>query len=115
MGWLTHVYEVEATMKGRREEVADAIREIIKSTKHYALMDNADSLFKRPGDKHEIKHAYLNSVVDPNALLVVGTCTSPLMKFVDDIAFTVISSGDGVTVKGLSVSRIGEGDMFKNK
>jgi len=130
MGWFSHICEAEFTFDPSFtiEDIQNKLKEQIASKpKEYQLIDNETAknvLFKRSGEQHEVKHAYRSGAIAHEELTVYCTHTSRLFRFVDDIAFIfVVEDGDGggkeekkgVIMRALSISRIGEGDMFQNQ
>ncbi|ELR25254.1 uncharacterized protein ACA1_290180 [Acanthamoeba castellanii str. Neff] len=131
MGWLSHIYEAEYIFPDDAQ--ADAIRaaivEALESTPRYAHITaeaELQHLFQRHGDQHSVRHAYHDHEV-ANAELTVyvslrrlvmwlqGTHSTKVFKFVDDLAFTFATVDGKTVVHTLSISRIGQGDMFQNR
>jgi uncharacterized protein (DUF1499 family) len=49
------------------------------------------------------------------AVWLQGTHSTKVFKFVDDLAFTFATVDGKTVVHTLSISRIGQGDMFQNR
>jgi len=131
MGWFSHICEAEFTFDPSLsiEDIKNKLKEQIASkSKEYTLIDDTaatNQLFKRAGEKHEVKHAYRNGAISHDDLTLYCIHTSKLFKFIDDIAFTFVMEEEnggngkdekkGVVMRALSISRVGEGDMFQNQ
>ena len=118
MGLTGHVAEIEYHFGSvDATEMRDTLQEVLIATKYFNPNPNKDKMFRRPGDEHDISHVHLirDSPVD-DSMILYATCTSPMLGFVDDIAFSINAVDSNLTiVKGLSISRIGESDFYKNK
>mmetsp|Transcript_23235 Transcript_23235/g.41915 ORF Transcript_23235/g.41915 Transcript_23235/m.41915 type:complete len:142 (-) Transcript_23235:469-894(-) len=116
MGWCSHIYEAEYEFD-RTITIAQAHAAFIgavASSNNYVL-GGQDPMFKRyPVEQATQFHNA--QVLQQPSFTVFAVCISKLWKFVDDIAFSFGTGPIGqVVVRGWSHSRIGEGDMFKNK
>eukprot|EP00762_Andalucia_godoyi_P007053 ANDGO_07720.mRNA.1 hypothetical protein GUITHDRAFT_162296 len=94
MGWLTNVAEFEYSLS----------------------LSEADALSKFRSAMVSLENDRWN-LTDETSSSIRGTCTTKLCRFVDDVTVTVSSldSGFGCKVLTRSASRVGKGDMFKNK
>jgi len=120
MGFFTHIFEAEfffaqgTSLEDLRAAVLAGIESL--QSQGWEVVEDRAPLFQRPGDKHNYIHAYRNKEEKNVELTVFGTHTSKIMGFVDDLAFTFGETEvDTPYIKALSVSRVGEGDLYQNK
>ena len=118
MGLLTHVAEIEYHYGNIDvNEMREILVNALQSTKNFEIQESVKGMFERRGHKHSVSHVHMikNDPLDESKVLY-AICTSPLLRFKDDVAFSInVVAENNVIVKGLSVSRLGEGDFFKNK
>lgn len=101
-----------------KDAIRAAIVEALESTPRYAHITaeaELQHLFQRHGDQHSVRHAYHDHEVANAELTVYGTHSTKVFKFVDDLAFTFATVDGKTVVHTLSISRIGQGDMFQNR
>eukprot|EP00002_Diphylleia_rotans_P021871 TRINITY_DN4266_c0_g1_i1.p2 TRINITY_DN4266_c0_g1~~TRINITY_DN4266_c0_g1_i1.p2 ORF type:complete len:117 (-),score=26.30 TRINITY_DN4266_c0_g1_i1:224-574(-) len=94
MGWLTNVFEADYVYeKADARDVYDRIvKAIAQLAPEYDFVDKDDA-----------------------GLKLTATCTTFFCRFVDDIKIEISQQDGGVLMKTRSASRVGKGDMFKNK
>eukprot|EP00670_Eutreptiella_braarudii_P003903 CAMPEP_0174302978 /NCGR_PEP_ID=MMETSP0809-20121228/59919_1 /TAXON_ID=73025 ORGANISM="Eutreptiella gymnastica-like, Strain CCMP1594" /NCGR_SAMPLE_ID=MMETSP0809 /ASSEMBLY_ACC=CAM_ASM_000658 /LENGTH=142 /DNA_ID=CAMNT_0015408931 /DNA_START=39 /DNA_END=467 /DNA_ORIENTATION=+ len=118
MGFLSHIMEAEYVFSPNVEPetlhtaITTAIRQLSSSGYAPAVPEQG---FKRY-DLQRVKTFKKAGVEAREDLCVMCTCTSKLMKFVDDMAFCIgVGPERQVVLRAWSNSRVGQGDLGKNK
>jgi uncharacterized protein (DUF1499 family) len=94
MGWFTNVAEFEYTASCSPADAYAAYKRAWE-----VLANRRWKLTKSDDTAHSLE----------------GTCTTRIFRFVDDVRVRVEPHAQGCKIHARSASRVGKGDMFKNK